>query len=185
MKKIWTLTIRTSLPDVAQSKEDIQTVFESSFEEFEKAKETLRQELKKLAFSENAMFDGKGGMIYLKNYAKDLDNEFDMEDEVLSLRKFEQIQEALLGIFKGEDKPLELKPVKDCTDWMIAVDIKKDSIRIYGAHEGPINGYEPTIKTNMFDMTKPQKYYLYLDDLLGQDYSSELYIDLVKTPLEE
>jgi hypothetical protein len=36
----------------------------------------------------------------------------------------------------------------------------------------------------MFDMTEEKDYYFHIDDMLGQDVSSELYIDLIKTKLE-
>jgi len=51
---------------------------------------------------------------------------------------------------------------------------------MYGYDDGPCNGYDPKIATNMFDMTEEKDYYLYVDDMFGQDASSELYIDLKK-----
>lgn len=50
MKKLWVLSIRTSLPDACIIKADLQASF-SVFETFEDAKKAMREEFKKLAFS--------------------------------------------------------------------------------------------------------------------------------------
>jgi hypothetical protein len=51
-------------------------------------------------------------------------------------------------------------------------------MQLWGDCDGPINGYDPYIATNAFSMEEEKDYYIYIDDLLGQDCSSELYIDL-------
>ena len=52
--------------------------------------------------------------------------------------------------------------------------------------DGPCNGYDPDIRTNIFSMKQEQEYYLYINDLLGQDdFSSELYIDLKKVTIQK
>ena len=63
MKK-WRLTIKTSLPEVCETPEDLK-VKEEFFENFETAKEKMRETIKDLAFCENVLFDGNG---YLKNF---------------------------------------------------------------------------------------------------------------------
>ena len=182
-KEIWTLIIKTSLPETAESTLDLPLEVKA-FGKFEDAKQAVREKLKEYAFTENAMFNGKGDLIYLERYAKDLDDEYDDDESSLSQSKLNCVHNALKGIFEGKDAPLQMDEVKCCTDWMIAVDVTKDGISMYGYDDGPCNGYDPTIKTNMFDMTEEKDYYFYIDDMLGQDVSSELYIDLIKTKLE-
>ena len=188
MKEIWTLIIKTSLPEVCRCSDDLERVTLRSFDEFEKAKKALREELQRLVFSPNKMFDAQGNLIYLKRLFDDIDDidaeEDDQVAERLTRNKIRSIVQALRGIVKGEDKPLDLTPVACCSDWAMAVKITKDEINMYGHYEGPINGYDPRIETNMFDMTTPKNYYLYIDDMLGQTCSSELYVDLVKTVVE-
>ena len=83
-KEVWALTIRTSLPDVARSEDDLKTT-NLFFQSFEKAKEALREKLKEFAFSKNKMFDGEGGIMWLDRYGADnlenSDEEYDSDDE--------------------------------------------------------------------------------------------------------
>lgn len=183
-KEIWTLIIKTSLPETAESTVEL-ALEVKAFGNFEDAKKALREKLKELAFTENAMFDSKGKLVFLDRYAEDLNDEYDDDEGSLSRSKLNCVQNALKGIFEGKDAPLQMKEVERCSDWMIAVDITQGGISIYGCDDGPFNGYDPKIKTNMFDMAEEKDYYLYIDDMLGQEEaSSELYIDLVKTKLE-
>ena len=184
MKKIWTLIIKTSLPNTAEDVTELVTTVDA-FSAFELAKASLREKLKNFAFNKNSMFDGQGRIIELENYCWKLDDEWDDDDGCISERKMNVIRTAFKNIFEGKDIPLPLKDVECCTDWMIAFDIKDGEIKFYGYDDGPCNGYNPRIKTNMFDMTEEKDYYLYINDLLGQDdNSSELYIDLIQTTLD-
>ena len=174
MKKLWVLSIRTSLPDECLTKAYLKTTF-SAFETFEDAKKGMREEIKKLAFSKNAMFDGNGKIIALDSYIADLD---DYEDEgFLSKNILLKIQDSLFAMLNGEDTVLDIEE-GEYEDGMIAFDFDGESLVSYGVDDGPCNGYDPYIATNAFSMEEERDYYLYIDDLLGQDYSSELYIDL-------
>ena len=70
------------------------------------------------------------------------------------------------------------------TDWFIAIESNPGNILIRGEDDGPCNGYDPYIKTNIFSMKEEKDYCLYIDDLFGQDFSAELYIDLKKTEVK-
>ena len=70
MKNTWVLSIRTSLPEICESHGDLHTSI-YTFDSFEEARTALRKVLKKYAFSENSMFDGKGNIIYFHNYIAD------------------------------------------------------------------------------------------------------------------
>lgn len=178
-KEIWELEITTSLPEVAYSSDDLKRNT-YSFENFEAAKKVLREKLKEFSLGENDMFYGEGRLNYLDCLIDELHDWEEESDDALTVSKLNSIQEALLGIFKGENKPIELKEVKNCSNWMICADIGKDYIKIYGSPEGCLNGYIGNVQTNMFDMTEEKDYYLYINDMFGQEVSSELYIDLVK-----
>ena len=174
MKKLWVLSIRTSLPDECFSKAELKTTF-SAFETFEDAKKAMRDAIKGFAFSKNTMFDGNGKIIALDSYIADLD---DYEDEgFLSKNILSKIQDSLLDVFNGKDTVFDIEE-GEYEDGMIAFEFDGESIVSHGVDDGPFNGYDPYIATNAFSMEEEKDYYIYIDDLLGQDYSSELYIDL-------
>ena len=178
MKKIWVLSIRTSLPNDCLTKADLKTTF-SAFETFEDAKKGMREKIKKLAFSKNTMFDGNGKIIALEKHVANL-YEYDDEDDcdgVLTKEVLTKIHDAFFSIFNGEDILLNIEK-GEYTDYMITFNYDGNSIKSCGDYDGPYNGYDPYIATNAFSMEEERDYYLYIDDLLGQDYSSELYIDL-------
>ena len=186
MKKIWSLIIKTSLPNTAEDVTELVTTVDA-FSDFETAKISLREKLKDFAFNKNSMFDGKGNLTYMNSYINGcMDEDDECEDEdVLTQSKLNSVQDALKGIFAGKDEELKIEEIDYITDWMISLQIKRNSISLYGDAEGPCNGYNPHIKTNMFDMREENNYYLYIDDMFGQDdNSSELYIDLILTTLE-
>lgn len=184
MKDIWVLSVRTSLPHVCERFVEMKPeVF--AFESFEKAREAFRAKIQALAFSQkNKMFNGKGELTQFEEYAKILDDEFDGDEECLSHNVLTQILKALTSAFSGEDVKLKIED-GFYTDWMIAVDVEDNSVNFYGYDDGPCNGYDPLLKTNIFSMENESDYYLYIDDRLGQDdATAELYIDLKKAAVE-
>lgn len=186
-KKVWVLIINTSLPNVSKFKEDLK-LSTYCFDDFEEAKKCLREKLKELSFNKNAMFDGNGNIIMLDNYmSEDMYDPEDLKDDsnFLSIKKMQELKENLFHIFEGKDIPLSIPNVKCNDDYMIGLNVKDNSIDIYGCCDGPINGCNPSIQTNMFDMSKEDDYYLYIDDMFGQDCSSELYVYLKQSILVE
>ena len=183
--EVWVLSIRTSLPKVCNTSNDIKLSV-LSFESFQKANETMRSKIKEFAFSKNSMFNGNGYIKHLNNYCKEL-KEYE-EDETgepgeLTYKVLLSVQEGLKTAFSGVDAKFKIKN-RRYSDYMIGVSVKKDSIQVYGTEDGPMNGYEPVLSTNIISMDIEQDYYLYIDDAFGQDVSSELYIDLKKIVVE-
>ena len=183
MNDIWVLFVKTTLPDEGVPSRDLKTSV-YAFDGFEKAREAFRRVVKDFAFSENPMFDGDGRIKHLQEYNErmnrdDGDDDFDGE---LTYWVLSNIQDALRDAFSGKDLGYYGVPDDTYTDWMIAVDVEDGAINFFGDDDGPFNGYDPTIKTNIFNMQEEKDYYLYIDDLLGQDegWTSELYIDLKK-----
>lgn len=185
MNEIWVLSIRTSLPKVCESANDLKLTV-SAYDSFEKARAAMRTAIKGFAFAKNAMFNGAGQIKLLKRYIKENMNEPEEGEDldgVLTPQILTGIQDALQKAFSSEDVAHGIKCGK-YTDWMIAVNVKKDSVRFSGDDDGPCNGINPVLSTNIFSMEKEQDYYLYINDQLGQeDCSSELYIDLQKTTI--
>lgn len=183
MKDLWVLSIRTSLPETCNRHSDLKSSF-AVFDSFEKACSALHKELHKLAFSHNAMFDGEGRLVNLKKYwLYDEDEDDECENDVLNKQVLDQLQEILLAVFNGTTANSSLAP-GNYTDWMIEVELTEDAVRVFGVDDGPCNGYDPVVATNMLSMQEENDYYLYINDALGQDdYSSELYIDLKKVVL--
>ncbi len=173
MKEIWTLIIKTqSTPAVR------------AFYSFSEAKDTLRQTLKKLAFKNNSMFDGEGKITNLKQYIdKTVDFEHENDDGILTKDLLEKVQNALYDVFSGKDTMVDIEE-GNYTDYLVAFEYKEGVIRFYGDDDGPCNGYDPTLFTNMFDMTEEKDYFLYIEDAFGQDEYCRFYLDLKKTELD-
>ena len=183
MNEIWILNTRTSLPKVCENFAHMTPTAEA-FDSFEKARDAMRAKIKDFAFSKNSMFDGKGNITYLKRYIDDLDNEVWEDFEILDFEKLNIIADSLRDAFEGKDFEFEM-PAELCSDGMIAVSSTPGEMFMFGDDDGPYNGYNPVIKTNIFSMKEEKNYYLYLDDRFGQDdATSELYIDLVKAEVK-
>lgn len=179
--KQWVLSVRTSLPGLCYSDEDLKSTLES-YDSFDEAKQEFKNTIKRYAFEENEMFDGKGHLTNFDSYACDLnskDEEKEIYDDCLYKEDYDALSDILVKVFEGQDVSLE--QVSDYkTDWMIAVKKKEDIVAICGEGDGPINGYDPYIKMNCFNMSEEKEYFLYINDMFGVDVSSELYIDLKK-----
>lgn len=181
--EMWVLSVRTSLPKKCERFGDMKLEMQC-FDSFEKGREAFREMLQGLAFTKNAMFDKKGNIIHLNQYIRD-NRDPDDDDDVsyegyLSVKLLTKLRDGLHAAFSGENVKLGIKN-GFYTDWMTAATVKGNSVEFRGDDDGPCNGYDPVLKTNIFSMEKPQDYYLYIDDLFGQDdASAELYIDLKK-----
>ena len=182
MQEIWVLTVKTSLPDTCYNSSDWTTTCKA-YSSFEKGRDALRETIKKLAFSKNSMFDGNGNITYLKKYADDYDDEVYEDFEILDINRINYVLDSLRDAFSGKDVDFEMES-EYCSDWMIAIESKHGEISFRGEEDGPINGYDPDLKTNIFSMNEEKHYYIYINDRFGQyDCTSELYIDLQKAEL--
>ena len=192
MKEIWVLTIKTSLPKVCDSYEDLKMTVRV-FDTYEKARSAFRAELKTLAFSENAMFNGKGQITQLKeelrHYAiSEADiklPETENAPKLLSNERLTQLHNALTEAIAGRDTQVGI-PSGHYTDaTYYSAQVKPDYLHLYGDFEGPACGIMQVIHTNIFTMAEEKDYFLYIDDYLGQKVSSsELYMDLNKVLVE-
>ena len=185
MKNTWVLSIRTSLPEVCESHGNLQTSI-YAFESFEEARAALRKALKKYAFSKNSMFDGRGHIVHFLKYFDDpslIDwdgEEIYYDGDYLDLTNLDAMESSIHQIFEGKDVVPKIKE-GFYTDYTIAYTYENGEVSFRGYGDGPCNGYTPVLTTNMFSMEAPQHYYMYIDDVFGQDAaSSELYIDLIR-----
>lgn len=191
MNECWVLTIKTSLPHTCEHHGELQTEC-LAFDSFQKAKAALRKRLHGFAFTRNAMFDGEGKMIHLDRYSAqsydcaELDEEEDFLDNgCLTTRRINILQAALAKVFEGKSIQLPFLEDGDYVDGMLELEVHDNRVWLQGWDDGPCNGYKPLICTNMFNMVKEGDYYLYLDDLFGQDdCSAELYVDLKKAEVK-
>ena len=185
MKNIWVLSIKTSLPDVCIHIGNYLPCF-YAYENFEDAKAALREKLREFAFSDNSMFDGNGYMKYFKEYIDDSNNDIFDDEDSFEKSVLEKLQSALKSVFEGKQTDISNLPktndeIKEVTDSLyLSMKNQDGTVDLYGDYEGPLNDYNPKIKTNMFDMSEEKDYFLYLNDMFGQYASSELYIDLKK-----
>lgn len=185
MKELWVLSVKTSLPDECYSKDELKLTM-TAFETFEKAKKAMRDTIKDFAFSKNTMFEADGRITALDKYIGYMYEDGEEEEyceDFLTRTMLLKIQKAFYSIFNGEKVVLDLYE-NEYMDGMIGLNYDGNSIMIYGVDDGPCNGYDPYIATNAFSMDEEKDYYIYIDDLLGQEYSSELYIDLKKVEVK-
>lgn len=183
MNEIWVLTIKTSLPKTCCNASELKSNI-LAFDSFEKGRDAFRETIKSYAFSQNSMFNGEGDIIHLQKYLNDMpDEEYIDDGEVLDKYRLGYVCDALKDIFSGKDVEFEMQS-EYCTDWFIAISSEPGMVHFYGEDDGPCNGYDPYIHTNAFSMKDEKDYFLYIDDLFGQDYSSELYIDLRKAEVK-
>ena len=183
MNNVWVLSVKTSLPGVCFNSNDTTTTF-TAYESFEEARDALRDVLKNYAFSQNAMFDGNGGMTRLGNYVNIMDpDEVNDDDEVLTKDILSAIYEAFKLVFEGHDIVVESLDEDYYHDGLIYMEYFVDGVAI-GSHNehGPKNRYLPDVNTNMFSMREEKDYYLYIVDHFGQNEDpAVLFIDLKKT----
>ena len=191
MNECWVLTIKTSLPHTCLSHAELQTEC-LAFDSFQKAKAALRERLKALAFSRNAMCDGEGKMIHFEKYIQQNNHEDTteeywefMDNGWLTVGRLNVLEAALTKVFAGEDMQLPFLEDGGYDDGMLSLHMCGDRVQLMGWDDGPCNGYEPLICTNMFNMAQEGDYYLYLDDMFGQDNcSAELYVNLKKAEVK-
>ena len=182
MKDIWVLTIKTSLPHTCESAAEMTTTC-TAYDSFEKGRDALRAAVRGFAFSQNSMFDGDGHITLFQQYAEDGVDGEDVDD-FLSRSMLLYIADHLRRVFSGEDTDFSL-PLDTYSDKLIGVTIQDGALQMFGDGDGPCNGIDPVIHTNLFSMQEDKHYYLYLDDRFGQDdCTSELYVDLQKTTIQ-
>lgn len=197
MKSLQGIVIKTSLPNTCESRDDLKIVFEA-FDTFECAKRRLSELLKELAFQENAMFDGNGYLKQFSNYINEMENALKDDDwfkecepdgiacsDGISLFSLKELHEALHRIFCSTSAKLPFGE-QEYEDLYLQVYVSDGCVHLEGYFEGPCNGIDPYIKTNMFDMSEEKDYMLYINDrFCNQEYSSKLYIDMQKIMLRE
>lgn len=195
MSEKWILSVQTSLPDFCETDEDL-TKTEQTFDSFEEGKAAFIDTLKGYTFSENAMFDGNGNSKALEEFLDPADWEWLTEDDPenydddLQYGTLLGFCDAIQTALKGEETDVSVLNAFNM-DWWVLITREGDTIYMRGEGDGPINGVKPYIKMNTFDWSEEKHYFLYFDDLLGQDASAELYMDLypedqeINDPVEE
>lgn len=180
MKNTWVLSVKTSLPKSYYTPLDLKTSI-SSFDNFEEAREALRNILKKYTFSKNRLFDGKGNLIWLskeikdrKAYEKEYGSDVEYDDDLTAAR-LENIRTLLHEALSGT----EVSP-KNC-NWdsgLMICSCRGGIVKIYGYEDGAC----PVLKTNIFSMKNEKDYYFYVaeDYVYTDDAPAVLMIDLVK-----
>ncbi len=189
----WVLSVRTSLPDVCCSPEDLKTSF-WVFDSFEAGKTAFLQKLKEFAFSENEMFDGDGRIVMLSDQrdmaeydeeadgfeANDIATEELMDPDHLDAHSLLNIENIIRNALLGNGVSLPSVP-ESSTNWMIAAEHDCETLTIRGDGDGPINGCDPYISMNIFDLNIERALHFYVNDMFGQEgASAELYVDLKK-----
>ncbi len=190
MEEIWILRVTTSLPDTCRSRADLRTELRA-YGGFEETRAAMRGKIRELAFSDNAMFDGAGHLKMFDRFIRevltpgagdaddDAEHEEDEEEYLLNRKTAGPVRDALEKAFEGEDRELPFREDFCLFNYLVEVERTGDGILIRGDEDGPWNGYDPCVSTNIFDMREEKNYYLYVEDMFGQDeWPSELYIDL-------
>ena len=178
MRETWVLTLQTSLSDGKTT--------EMCFDSFEKARDAFRQTIRQYAFTPNAMFDGEGNIIRLREYLEGDDEETTEDgneeswDRFLSQKLIKYILESLRKAFSGNEVSFEL-PYEECDDGVIEVEWIKGMLTLSGTPDGREFDCDPDIRTNMFSMKKAKAYELHIVDMFGQcGEPSQLHMELKK-----
>ena len=196
MSDKWILSVQTSLPNYCKNKKDI-IRNDQVFDSFEEGKAAFIETLKSYSFSENAMFDGNGRCKEFEDFFGTSSGNWDWlieadpddYDEDLQLDTLKGFCDAVRAAFRGEEADISSLNVFD--SWPVKISREDDTVFIRDEGGGAFNGINPYIKMNTFDWSEIKPYFLYIDDLFGQDYSAELYMDLlpedqeIKDPYEE
>ena len=103
----------------------------------------------------------------------------------------ESLLDALKQVFSGEDTSPELEEGY-FGDFNIGMRFEDDAVAIGSDEDMDFFGGDGDVEcdyvlcTNIFSMEEERDYYLYIDDLFGQDEeSSKLFIDLKKVFVDE
>lgn len=178
MEKVWVLSVKTHL-DGGEFINDGWKTTCRVFASFDSAKKAMRDEIKKYATEENAMFDGNGRIVYFKEFA----------DQYGYEHGFEPVQQFLQSFFTDENFPnssLDVLQIseedEDYNDCYISCRCDEAELLIHEGEEATMTELEPYIHTNALLMDEPQKdYFIYLSDLFSSEQigcPSRIYIDL-------
>lgn len=190
MKELWVLYERS---DIDRGGEwDYQNYRTSCrvFQDFGVAKKAMKELIKSYALNENSMFDGNG---CIKNYDYEsyYSDDFMWPDMKEEKELFASIKELLKKLCTDELQKSELEEITDCfvTNYMYAAEITTTDeivLLIRGDDDGPCNGINPYVHTNIFEMDNEKKdYFFYLEDMFTEDdFASHLFIDLKKVEVE-
>ena len=167
MKETWVVYLNTNIGNESGNPHDNKTHC-FTYETFEEARDKSRELLRSYAYGEpNEIFNGNG---ILTSYNKSVQNFIEVDDfyddaeEESYSKDMETVKDAFASMFAGEK--VDLSTLNEYgTDWLIAYRITDGrAISIYGEDDGPFNGYDPHIYSDMFDMSEPQNYTTYIDD---------------------
>lgn len=177
MKEVWVLYERSDLNRGGEWDYQNYATSGRAFGDFETAKKAMRDLVKRYATENSSMFDGKGN---IKEFA---DEDKDMFEYPCSLLK---------KLCLGELDKADIENAEEffVTNYMFAAEISVDNgftLLIRGDDDGPFNGVNPYVHTNMFVMDDETKdYFFYLEDMFNmyRDFTSHLFIDLKKVAAE-
>ncbi len=188
--RIWNLTWWTN---VKASDDEGETNCLSSylFTDFEEAKDETLKVIGAYAHSKNGLFDGNGGIVGFGEYFKRLTDEdimcgsfedWDPEDidfdfleeengeehDPGKVRDFpESLRRSILSGFR--ERPGDLY----WTDYLLEINSNPYTLKVRGIDDGPCNGVDPFIFTNMFDMSDPESDYSFIAENAFSDFDFE------------
>lgn len=159
----------------------LKSISSEVYENFLEAYNSLRERLKELAYTMNNVFNGHGNIKELRLYFKKIEKEYQNEDWWSN--DYMKPLIYLRSLVLNEDVDFESFNDNNL-DQMLTWHYKDGNFELYSDKEGPINGINPMIKTNISSKNN-EHCYLYIKDDFGgngrDEYSvQELQIDLVK-----
>ena len=177
----WAVLLRTTLPGTtAENRMGKITV--RVFDSFAEAKDAFRETMGSYAFRENEMFDGEGHITRLEKFMMDSideDSYHNAEEYAEDYKGVRGVLDALNNMLAGKDVCEEDVPPY-YSNWMVGARVEDGCLKFFGEDDGPCNGYSPYISTNVFTMNAEKEYHMHIVDLLGQDWPSEFFLNLLK-----
>ena len=189
MEKQWILSVMTNFFDRKNCPFSCKMATKYYvFDDFRTGRKKMLEEIARIRKEGKAMFDENGDLIYLNRYItkmekSELNEEYlkSCDEESLLADKMKEARRLLRGVMNGVETN-DTKLDGFFTDYSVGLQISGGYLIICGDDDGPSNGYDPDILTNMLTVTEEKNCYFHLRDNFGQNHDpSYVFLELKKS----
>lgn len=188
MKSVWVLYERSDLDRNSEFDYENYATDCRVFEKFEDAKNAMKKLIRDYATEKNSLFDGNGCFC---EFSGEIDEYYD-DPEEKDAELFRTVEKLLRKLCLDELSEDDIADITELyvNNYMYSAEITTaDGIVLLmkGEDDGPFNGIDPYVHTNIFDMdNEDNNYFFYVEDRFKMyaRFISHLYIDLKKVNIE-